>query len=403
MKILVLNSGSSSIKFQLISMETKTVVCRGLAERIGLEEGAFHFEKANRPEESRNVPIPRHKAGVELIRKALMHPENGVLQSIEKVSAIGHRMVHGGTEINDAALMNEEVVKKIHRYDKLAPLHNPPTLMGYEAAKELFPGIPHVGVFDTAFHATLPEESCLFPIPYTYYENSGIRRYGYHGTSHKYVTLRCAELLGKPPEECNFISCHLGNGGSITAVREGKSVDTSLGFGTSGGIPMGTRAGDLDPDILLYLMENEGMSVSDIRDMVYKKSGLFGMSGISNDARDIQAAAEQGSRQAALALDAYAHFVRKCIGGMATNLGGRIDAVIFTAGIGENAWRIRQRVCAGLEIIGARIDPEKNRETREEAVLSRDGSPVKIFTVPTNEELMIAMDTERIVRSQLEA
>ncbi len=397
MNILVINSGSSSIKFQLIDMRTQQRRCKGLIERIGHNDGVFHFQPEGKEKDSRTLPVPDHKTGIRLIEEILIDPEKGILDSIDEIDAVGHRVVLGGEEVTEAVVIDEKIAGLIDDYSRLAPLHNPPVLMGYRAAAEQFPDVPHVGVFDTGFHATLPEEAYVFPVPYEHYEKYGIRRFGYHGTSHHFVALRAAELLGKPFGETNVITCHLGNGASLTAVKNGKSVDTTLGFGTTGGVPMGTRSGDLDSEVIIYLMENAGMSVDDIRTMVYKQSGLKGISGISNDVRDIERAADGGNERAALALKIYSRQIRKYIAAMAACLDGRLDAVIFTAGVGENEWRSRERICAGLEIIGARLDADKNKDNREESVISTDDSPVQIMIIPTNEELMIAMETEKIV------
>ena len=397
MNILVLNSGSSSIKFQLINMKTKQRRCKGIIGRIGHEDAIFNFQPEGNEKISQTLPVSDHQQGIRLIEEILIDPEKGILNSIEEIDAVGHRIVLGGEKISSSVVIDERIAGLIDDYARLAPLHNPPALMGYRAAAEQFPDVPHVGVFDTGFHATLPEEAYVFPIPYEYYEQYRIRRYGFHGTSHQFVAIRAAELMGKTLNETNVITCHLGNGASLTAVRNGKSVDTTLGFGTSGGVPMGTRAGDLDSEVIIYLMDNAGMSVDDIRNMVYRESGLKGISGISNDLRDIEKAADNGNRRAALALKIYSRQIRKYIAAMAACLDGRLDAVVFTAGVGENEWRTRERICGGLEIIGAHIDPDKNRNMREESVISTDDSPVQIMIIPTNEELMIAMETEKVI------
>ena len=392
MRVMVINSGSSSIKFQVIDTRERTSLCKGLAERIGLDEGMFHFTKTGEEKDSREVEIPDHKAGIALIHEALA--------GIEEIEAVGHRMVLGGEDIRDAVLLDPSIVKIIEKYTPLAPLHNPPTLSGYRAAEEIFSSIPHVGVFDTAFHSTIEPKAYVYPLAYKYYREHGIRRFGYHGTSHKYVALKAAEILDKPAEEFNCVTCHLGNGSSITAVKGGRSVDTSLGFGTMCGIPMGTRAGDFDPDIVLYLIDRIGMSPAEVKELIYKKSGLKGISGISNDVRDIDTAAQEGNERAKLALEILAHYGRKTIAAMAASMMAPLHAVIFTAGIGENQFSVREDMCRGLEFMGVRIDPERNRNVRTEAVVSEPGSPVAVCVIPTNEELMIALDTERIVTSK---
>lgn len=392
MRVMVINSGSSSIKFQLIDTAERKFLCKGMAERIGLEDGIFHFAREGEEKVSREAEIPDHKAGMALIEEAL--------SDIGRIEAAGHRMVIGGEEMRDAAVLDDSTVAIIEKYTPLAPLHNPPALAGFRAARESFSSIPHVGVFDTAFHSTLEPKAYVYPLAYECYEKHGIRRFGYHGTSHKYVALRAAELLGRPAEEFNCVTCHLGNGSSITAVKGGKSVDTSLGFGTMCGIPMGTRAGDFDPDIILYLIERIGMSPREVKDLIYSESGLKGISGISNDVRDIEAAAGKGNKRAKLALELLAHYGRKTIAAMAASMTAPLHAVIFTAGIGENQSSVREAMCRGLEFMGIRIDPGKNRDTRDEAVISAPDSPVAVIVVPTNEELMIALDTERIVTSR---
>jgi acetate kinase len=306
-------------------------------------------------------------------------------------------MIHGGETITEAKILTPEVISLIHQHDDLAPLHNPPTIMGVEAAKSFFPEIPHVGVFDTAFHSTLPEEAFVYGLNYSLYENHGIRRYGYHGPSHQYVAMEAAKILNIPVEECNCVSCHLGNGVSLTAVRNGKSVDTSLGFGTMCGVPMGTRAGDFDPDIVLYMMDSLGMTGAEVKDLIYKESGLKGLSGISNDVRDIDEAAARGNKRAQLALKVFAHAARKFIAAMATNLEGRMDALVFTAGIGENEYAMRSRICRGLEIMGIELDEDKN--ARNEECISTSASKVSVLVIPTDEERMIALETKRVVES----
>jgi acetate kinase len=389
---MVINSGSSSIKFQVIDTTARKSLCKGLAERIGLEEGMFHFTKAGEEKRSREIAIPDHKAGIRLIEEAL--------SGIGKIEGVGHRMVIGGEEIRDAAILDEATVAIIEKYTPLAPLHNPPALAGFRAARESFSSIPHVGIFDTAFHSTLEPKAYVYPLAYECYEKHGIRRFGYHGTSHKYVALRAAEMLGKRAQEFNCVTCHLGNGSSITAVRGGKSVDTSLGFGTMCGMPMGTRAGDFDPDIVLHLIERIGMKPSEVKELIYSESGLKGISGISNDVRDIEAAAGEGNDRAKLALEILAHYGRKTIAAMAASMMAPLHAVVFTAGIGENQSSVREAMCRGLEFMGVSIDLEKNNGTRDEAIVSSPDSPVAVIVVPTNEELMIALDTERIVTSQ---
>jgi len=399
MKILVINSGSSSIKFQLMETAGEKVLAKGLLERIGIEGSTFNYQPAGKEKTSRSVPIPDHRTGIRLVLEALTDPREGVIANFSEVEAVGHRIVHGGEKIKRSELLSDEVLAIVRECSDLAPLHNPPNLMGVEAVRAILPDTPNVGVFDTAFHATMPPSAYVYPIEYSYYEKHGIRRFGFHGTSHQYVALRGAAMMKKAPADFNCVVCHLGNGSSLTAVRGGKSVDTTLGFGTMCGVPMGTRAGDVDPAIILHLIGELKMTVEDVNKLIYKKSGLLGISGKSSDMRDIIEGDRAGDARSTLAFDLFAHGVRKYIAALATNLGGRLDAVIFTAGIGENASEARERICRGLEFMGVRLDPERNRVRGQEAVISRDDSPVKVLCIPTNEELMIALETERVVRS----
>ena len=398
MKILVINSGSSSIKFQLMETAGEQVLAKGLLERIGIEGSLFHYQPAGKDKSSRTLPIPDHRTGIRLVLEALADPRTGVISRYEEIEAVGHRIVHGGERIKHPERLTEEVLAVIRECSKLAPLHNPPNLLGVEAVRALLPQTPNVGVFDTAFHATMPPEAYVYPIDYSFYETHGIRRFGFHGTSHEYVALRAATLLGRSPADFNCVTCHLGNGVSLTAVRGGKSVDTTLGFGTVCGVPMGTRSGDVDPAVILHLIDDLKMTAKEVHDLLYKKSGLKGISGRSSDMRDVIELAAKGDTRATLALDVFAHGARKYVAALATNLGGRLDALVFTAGIGENAWEVRERVCRGLEFMGVRLDPERNRVRGKEAVLSTDDSPVKVLCVPTNEELMIALETEQVMR-----
>lgn len=395
MTILTINSGSSSIKFQVIDMTDKKPLCKGLVERIGVD-GAFHYEPLGEEKISRQVPIPDHVRGIQLILEAVVDKETGVLADLSAIGAVGHRMVHGGESITKSELLTPEVVGVVEENIKLAPLHNPPTLMGFRATQKLLPDVPQVGVFDTAFYSQMPKHAYTYALEYKYYDEYGIRRFGFHGTSHQYVSMRAAEMLGKPVEEVNLVTCHIGNGVSITAVKNGTAVDTSLGFGTMCGVPMGTRSGDVDPDAILYMIDNIGLSPAEVRDIIYKRSGLKGISGLTNDMRDLIEAAGSGNERARLALDIFAHMARKQIAALATNLGGSLDAVVFTAGIGENSITTREEICEGLEVIGVNLDSLKNQIRAEEKEVSQDGSPVKVLVVPTNEELMIALETERI-------
>jgi len=397
MKILVINSGSSSLKFQLINMTYKKTIARGLFERIGEKKSCFHFRK-NSTSETIETAIKDHSTAISTALNALTSRENGILKDITEIDAVGHRMVHGGEKINKAEVLTPEIEQIMEDNAKLAPLHNPAMLKGFIETKKLLPDIPHVAVFDTAFHSTMPPHAYIYGLPYEYYSEHGIRRFGFHGPSHHYIARRTAEILGKGYDEVNCITCHMGNGVSIVAIKNGKSVDTSLGFGTMCGVPMGTRAGDFDPDILLYCISHLGLNADEMKDVIYKKSGLKGISGLSNDMRDIVDGAESGNERASLALNIFAHTARKHIAALATNLTEGMDALVFTAGIGENSIRVREEICRGLEFIGIRLDPEKNHIRGEESEISADDSPVKILVVPTNEELMIAMETEEIIR-----
>ena len=397
MKILVINSGSSSIKYQLYDMDGPSWICKGLIERVGRSGGEFHYKRC----EGAGMDVPQnfsdHVSGIRFLFSVLTDPEKGVLKDLSEIDAVGHRFVHGGEAIRKAELITPEVEAVVIENTKLAPLHNPPTLLGYRACREILPQVPMVGVFDTAFHSTMPESSYLYGIPFEYHRKHSIRRFGFHGPSHKYVTSRAAELLDKPLEETNLVTCHIGNGVSLTAVRGGKSVDTSLGFGTMCGAPMGTRAGDIDPDIMLYFQESLGMSPADVRELIYKKSGLLGMSGLTNDMRDLLQAAAEGHHDADMANQVFTHAIRRYVGALAVSLAGRMDALVFTAGIGENSPDTRERICRGLEVLGIHLDQDRNQVRGEETILSTPDSPVKVLLIPTNEELMIARETQDIV------
>lgn len=401
MKILVINSGSSSIKFQLLETADRTLLCKGLMERIGLSDGIFTYQPTGREKIRRNLPIPDHRAGIQLLLDTIVDGQNGVIRSIHELSAVGHRIVHGGEKIKKSELLTPEVIRIIEECTVLAPLHNPPNLIGVAAVQALLPEIANVGVFDTAFHASMPPHAYIYPLEYSFYEQHGIRRFGFHGTSHQYVALRAAEFLGRDPADFRCVTCHLGNGVSLTAVKGGRSVDTSLGFGTMCGVPMGTRAGDVDPAIILHLIDELHMSPKDVHELIYKKSGLKGMSGLTNDMRDLVEAALAGNERAKLALEIFAHYTRKYIAALATNLDGRLDAVIFTAGIGENCPEAREIICRGLEVLGIRLDPRKNDVRGRDAVISVDGASPLALTIATNEELMIALETETIVRARV--
>ncbi len=396
MKILVINSGSSSIKFRLVESATGQTLAGGLLERIGLAEGRMEYRRGQEEKIRTELPIPSHQVGLSLVLSSLTHATDGALGSLSEIDAVGHRVVHGGELFTQPVLINPEVISEIEDNSFMAPLHNPANLLGIRAAIDMLPGVPNVAVFDTSFHQTMPPVAYVYPLTWDLYKEKGFRRYGFHGTSHQYVSERTATILGRPLADLNIIVCHLGNGSSITAVRGGRSIDTSLGFGTMCGVMMGTRSGDVDPAILLELMESHGMTAAQVKDLVYKKSGLQGISGVSSDMRDVEVAAEAGDERAKLALDLFADKVRKYIGGYAVTLGS-VDAITFTAGIGENGWEMREMVCRGLEALGAELDIEINRFRGQEKVVSTPGSRVKLLVVPTNEELMIAKETERIL------
>ncbi|HOF67343.1 MAG TPA: acetate kinase [Candidatus Fermentibacter daniensis] len=396
MKILVINSGSSSIKFRLFESSTGETLAGGLLERIGLAEGRMEYRRGTDGKITTERPIPNHQAGISMVLASLTDPVSGALGSLSEIQAVGHRIVHGGERFTQPVEITNEVISEIEQNSFMAPLHNPANLLGIRAAMEMLEGVRNVAVFDTSFHQTMPPVAYVYPLTWELYKEKGFRRYGFHGTSHQYVAERTAAMLGRPISELNTIVCHLGNGSSITAVKQGRSIDTSLGYGTVCGVMMGTRSGDVDPAILIELMENHGMSASEVKDLVYKKSGLLGISGVSSDMRDVERAAESGDERAALALDLFADKVRKYIGAYAVTLGS-VDAIAFTAGVGENGWKMREMICRGLGVLGAELDPEANNCRGQEKIVSSPDSRVKLLVVPTNEELMIAMETERIL------
>ncbi|NOZ20462.1 MAG: acetate kinase [Planctomycetes bacterium] len=392
MDILVINSGSSSLKYLLFDMGNEGVLAKGIVEKIG-EETSFLKHSAGENEITREAKAPDHDAAFDLMIQALLDKGHGVIQSTDDVSAVGHRVVHGGETFVESTVITDEVKQTIEDYFPLAPLHNPPNLAGIRAAQKAFPSVPHVAVFDTAFHQTMPKRAYMYALPYELYEEDRIRKYGFHGTSHRFVSMRAAEILGIPRGEFNCITCHLGNGCSLTAVRDGKSVDTSMGLTPLEGVVMGTRTGDFDPAIVFYLARRRGYSLDEMDKLFNKQSGLLGLSGVSNDMREIHEAAEGGNERARLAIDVFAYRVRKYIGAYMAVL-GRTDAIVFTGGIGENACGVREAICTGLEPLGIVFDSGKNAATRvEEAIVSGADSRVTVMVVPTNEELLIARDT----------
>lgn len=388
-KVLAINAGSSSLKFQLFEMPEETVLAKGLMERIGFDGSEFTLEY-NETKEVFKQDMHDHGEAVELLLKELL--ASRVIKSLDEIIAVGHRVVHGGEHFSKSVKITDEVIDIIEGVSELAPLHNPPNLTGIRAFSKALPNIPMVAVFDTAFHQTMPEKSYIYSLPYEYYEKYGIRKYGFHGTSHKYVAEKAAELIGRPLEDLRLITCHLGNGASITAVEKGKSIDTSMGFTPLAGVTMGTRSGDIDPAIIPYIKEKTGMDASEVVNVLNKKSGLLALSGISNDLRDIEAAAEKGDERAILALEIFAARIHQYIGSYAARMSG-VDAIIFTAGVGENSDIVREKILTGLEFMGVYWDPKLNAGCRKQAELSYSHSPVKVFIIPTDEEVMIARDT----------
>ena len=397
MKILVLNCGSSSIKYALYNMDDKSVMTSGGAERVGLD-GAF--VKVKMPDGTKKTimhDIPEHTEGVKFIFSLLTDPEIGVIKSLDEIDAVGHRMVHGGEKFNKSVLLDDEVLKTFKECIDLAPLHNPANLKGVEAVSELMPGLPQVGVFDTAFHQTMPTHSYLYAIPYELYKKYGVRRYGFHGTSHRYVSQRVCDFLGVKCEDKKIITCHIGNGGSIAAVQNGKCVDTSMGLTPLEGLMMGTRSGDIDAGAVTFLEKKLGLDADGMSNLLNKKSGVLGITGISSDMREIEAAIEKGDEMAKIALDMYNYRIKKYIGAYAAAMGG-CDIIVFTAGVGENQYQTRQDACVGLEYMGVKLDVEKNKTIRgEEAVISTPDSKVTVCVIPTDEELMIATDTMNLL------
>lgn len=395
MKILVVNCGSSSLKYQLIDMETEEVMAKGYLERIGID-GSFLTHRIGEQKYKIEKNIKDHAEGMELVIEQLLHKDYGVISSLDEIDAIGHRIVHGGDKFTKSVLVDDEVVKGIEDAIKFAPLHNPAHLQGIYACQKELPGKPNVVVFDTAFHQTMPEEAYIYPIPYEYYEKYKIRKYGAHGTSHKFVSHRVAELMNKPIEDLKIISCHLGQGASLCAIKDGKCVDTSMGLTPLGGIPMGTRSGDLDPSVVTFLMEKENISPAEMETLLNKKSGKLGISGVSSDDRDVEAAANEGNERAKLAISNFVYQVAGYIGRYAAQMNG-VDVITFEAGIGENGIAVRKGICEYLGFLGVKIDEEKNNCRGEEVEISTPDSKVKVYVVPTNEELMIARETRDIV------
>ncbi len=393
MKILVLNCGSSSIKYALYDMDSKTVMTSGGAERVGLDNAFVKVKLANGEKKQVMHDIPEHTEGVKFIFSLLTDPEIGVIKDLKEIDAVGHRMVHGGEKFNKSVLLTEEVLKVFEECTDLAPLHNPANLKGVRAVQELMPGLPQVGVFDTAFHQTMPKEAYMYAIPYELYEKYGVRRYGFHGTSHRYVSQRVCEFLGVKAEGKKIITCHIGNGASIAAVKDGRCIDTSMGLTPLEGLVMGTRSGDIDAGATTFIQKKLGLDADGISDLLNKKSGMLGITGISSDMREIESACKAGNERAQLASDMYFYRIRKYIGAYAAAMDG-CDIIVFTAGVGENQTSLREKVCEGLTFMGVKIDVEKNKDLRgEEAIISTPDSKVTVVIIPTDEELMIATDT----------
>jgi len=395
-KIFAVNAGSSSLKFQLFNMPEEKVISKGMIERIGLKDSVFTMTvEGKRHKET--IDIPNHESAVALLLDRIV--KIGVISSLGEIEGVGHRVVHGGEVFNDSVLITPEVLEKIEELSELAPLHNPANVTGIKEFQKALPGVPAVAVFDTAFHQTMPESSYLYSLPYDYYTKYGIRKYGFHGTSHKYVSQRAAQLLGRPLSQLRLISCHLGNGASIAAIKGGKSIDTSMGFTPLAGVTMGTRSGNIDPALIPFLMEKTGKTAEEVLDVLNKKSGMLGVSGFSSDLRDIEIEATAGNHRAELALDIFADRIHKYLGSYAAKMSG-VDAIIFTAGIGENSSAIRAKVLNGLQFMGVYWDGDLNKIRGEEIFLNYPHSPVKVIVIPTNEEIMIARDVVRLSKNE---
>jgi len=398
MKILVINAGSSSLKYQLIDMETENVMAKGLCERIGIDGHLKHTPMAcDKPVFNEDVPMPTHSEAIAAVIDKLTSKEYGVVGSMKEIDAVGHRVVHGGEKFASSVLINDEVIKAIEECTPFAPLHNPANITGINACKAVMgEDVPMVAVFDTAFHQTMPGKAFMYALPYEYYAEDGVRRYGFHGTSHRYVSARCAELMGKPVEELKIVSCHMGNGSSICAIDGGKCVDTSMGFTPLVGLPMGTRCGDLDPGAMQYMMNRHGLNIDQMLNILNKKSGVLGVSGVSSDFRDLDNAAAEGNDRAALALAMFQYWVAKVAGSYVAAMNG-VDAIVFTAGVGENSAETRKAIAEYFGYLGVTIDNEANKKRGEDIMISTPDSKVKVFVIPTNEELVIARDTRDIV------
>ena len=397
MKVLVINCGSSSLKYQVLEMETEELLCKGLVERIGIDGSVINHEKSGMDKWVKETSMKNHTEAIGHVLEALVDPERGIAKSMKEISAVGHRVVHAGEKYANSVLITDEVIEVLKDCSELAPLHNPANLQGIAACRELMPDTPMVAVFDTAFHQTMPPESYIYGLPYEYYEKYAVRRYGFHGTSHKYVAMRAAKMLGKDIADLKLITCHLGNGASIAAVKNGKVFDTSMGFTPVAGLVMGTRCGDIDPAILAFVAAKEGKSFADMDKVINKESGVYGLSGVSSDFRDVEAAADEGNERAKIALKVYAHRVKAYIGAYIAEMNG-CDAIIFTAGLGENGKTMRKAICENMDSLGIVLCDERNDVRGKETLISAVSSEVKILLIPTNEELAIARETLALVK-----
>ncbi len=397
MKVLVINCGSSSLKYQMLDMTNEVLLCKGLVERIGIEGSVITHEKIGMEKYKLVVPMEDHKDAIGHVLEALVNENHGVIKDMSEIGAVGHRVVHAGEKYAESVRIDDSVIAALEECVELAPLHNPPNLLGIAACKELMPNTPMVGVFDTAYHQTMPPESYIYAIPYEYYEKYGVRRYGFHGTSHKYVAERAADMMNVDIKDLKIITCHLGNGASVSAIKRGKVMDTSMGFTPLEGLVMGTRSGDIDPAIVTYIRQKEDLPSGEFNEILNKKSGVLGISGISSDFRDLEVAAEEGNERAMLAIKVFVHKVRSYIGSYIAEMNG-VDCIVFTAGVGENAIGMRDLICNDLGNLGIKLDLVKNKVRGKETIISRDDSKVTVMLIPTNEELMIARDTYRLCK-----
>ena len=395
MNVLVINCGSSSLKYQLINSDTEAVLAKGLCERIGID-GRLVYQKAGCDKEITEAAMPTHKEAIQMVLDALVNDKTGAIKSLSEVNAVGHRIVHGGEKFASSVVITDEVLEAVAQCNDLAPLHNPANLIGINACKELMPGVPMVAVFDTAFHQTMPEKAYLYGLPYEYYENYKVRRYGFHGTSHSFVSKETARFLGMDLENSKIIVCHLGNGASISAVKDGKCVDTSMGLTPLEGLVMGTRSGDIDPAIMEYIAKKEDLDIAGVMNVLNKKSGLEGISGLSSDFRDLTAGAKEGNKRAIAAIEVFCYRVAKYVGSYVAAMNG-VDAIAFTAGIGENVGLVREKICSYLGYLGITLDAEANAKSGDNCVISAADSKVKVAVIPTNEELAICRETVALV------